>query len=82
MTRKQSAKDRENRLSQGCCPIHGIPMPQADSWYTQEGGTMNGKQYTIVECPRADCEIRAKAFHWEGPWELLPEWKHLLTENI
>lgn len=78
MSRKQSVADREKRLSEGRCPVHGLPMPQADSWYTQE----DGKQYTLVECPRSDCQIRAKAFHWNGPWELLPEWHYLILESV
>lgn len=81
MSRKQSVIDRVKRLSEGRCPVHGIPMPQVDRWYAQEDGLLSGKQYTIVECPRADCQIRAKAYQWDGPWELLPEWKYLLIEN-
>ncbi len=53
-------------------------MPQVGSWQEQIGGSYDGADYTIVECPRRDCHIRAKAFSVDGPWELLPEWIYLL----
>lgn len=77
---KQSKEDRTNRLSEGRCPVHGIWMPQVDSWHEQNGGALDGAQFTIVECPRGDCHIRAKAFSIDGPWELLPEFVYLLEQ--
>jgi hypothetical protein len=65
--RKQSPTDRLHRLHQGRCPVHGISMPQVDSWYYPEAG----RAYTVVGCPREDCSIRAKAYSIDGPWELV-----------
>ena len=65
--KQQSVKARRERLAQGCCPTHDLPMPQINVWYQLE----SGRQYTIVGCPRKDCRIRAKAYSANGPWALL-----------
>lgn len=72
--RSQSSADRSKRLSEGRCPVHGIWMSQTDGWYEQA----DGKDYTIVGCPRRDCNITAKAFSFDGPWELFPDLEYLL----
>lgn len=93
---KQTRADRERRLDQGCCPVHGVGMPQVGQWYyVVESGPPLGvvmsmdeildamklrSAYTIVECPRQDCDIQAKASSPQGPAELLPEWAYLLEE--
>jgi len=79
MARKQSAADRRRRLGQGCCPIHGIWMPQVGVWEERTGGALDGAQVTTVKCPRKDCHIKAYAVSWDGPWELSPEYQHLLS---
>lgn len=79
MARKQSAKDRIKRINEGRCPIHGLYMPQVGRWEEQIGGPLDGAQFTIVECPRNDCNIQAKAVGPQGPWELLSEWDYLLA---
>jgi hypothetical protein len=81
MSRKQSASDRFTRLSRGCCPIHGIFMPQVSNWNERVGGALDGAEVTVVECPRRDCDVRAFAASCDGPWELLPEFRHLLNEE-
>lgn len=73
---KQSKQDREFRLSEGRCPIHGGEMGQIDGWYEE-----HGVSYTIVGCARKDCDFCAKAFSFEGPWELLPEFKFLFKQG-
>lgn len=73
---KQSKQDREFRLCEGRCPIHGGWMGQIDGWYEE-----HGVSYTIVGCPRKDCDICAKAFSFDGPRELLPEFKFLLEQG-
>ena len=73
---KQSKQDRELRLSEGRCPIHGGWMGQVDSWYE-----MDGVSYTVVGCGRRDCNIRAKAYSMDGPWELMPEFEYLLQQG-
>lgn len=65
--KRQSVKDRRERLAKGCCPTHGLFMSQVDGWYRLK----SGKMYTVVGCPRRDCRIRAKAYSYDGPWELL-----------
>ena len=77
MSKKQSLTDRLNRLNDGRCPIHGIWMSQVDGWYYPD----DREPYTIVGCPRSDCEARAKANSFDGPWELLPECLYLLDER-
>lgn len=56
-------------------------MGQVDSHYEQEGGEHDGEQYTIVQCPRRDCGVQAKAFGYDGARYLLSEWEHLLKED-
>lgn len=65
--KKQSVKDRRERVEKGCCPTHGLWMSQIDGWYRLK----SGEEYTVVGCPRKDCRIRAKAYSPDGPWELL-----------
>lgn len=76
MSRKQSQIERANWLKQGCCPIHGLFMNQIDSWYYPE----NSEPYTIVGCSRRDCDAKAIAYSFDGPWKLLPECAYLITE--
>lgn len=78
MGRKQSLSDRTNRLKTGCCPIHGLFMSQVDGWYYPD----DRAAYTIVGCPRRDCDARAMADSYEGPWELTPECSYLLAEEL
>jgi hypothetical protein len=63
--RRQTPVDQIERLANGCCPVHGLFMPQVAAWYHLPGGDW----FTIVECPRRDCQQRAKAYHVDGPWE-------------
>lgn len=75
--RKQSTEDRLRRMNDGRCPIHGTAMGQVDGWYYPEGE----KPYTIEGCGRRDCHVRVKAYSYDGPRELMPEWAHLLKEG-
>jgi hypothetical protein len=63
--RRQSPVDQIERLANGCCPVHGMFMPQVAAWYHLPGQPW----FTVVECPCRDCEQRAKAYHVDGPWE-------------
>jgi hypothetical protein len=65
--KRQSVKERRERLAKGCCPTHGLWMSQIDGWYQPKSGL----QYTVVGCPRKNCRVRAKAYSIDGPWELL-----------
>jgi hypothetical protein len=67
MARRQSHADQERRLTEGRCPIHGLSMPQVDGWFIDD----DGRQFTIVGCPRSDCDEHAKAYSIDGPWERL-----------
>jgi len=78
MSRKLSLTDRLKRFTQGCCPIHGTFMSQIDSWYRDN----DGKEFTIVGCPRKNCEAQAMAYSFDGPWKILPECSYLLEENL
>jgi len=65
--KQQSVKVRRKRLAEGCCPTHGLLMPQIGVWYKLE----SGRHYTIVGCPRNGCRIRARDYSVNGPWELM-----------
>jgi hypothetical protein len=74
-TRKgQSRAVRLARLQRNACPVHGLDMPQIGEWARDN----EGKEFTIVGCPRRDCEIRAFSYNPAGPATLTPEWQHLL----
>lgn len=69
---KQTVNDRLRRLRAGCCPVHGIRMPQ-------EGNDLiNGQHIYIVGCPRRDCEVRASQIEAYGEATLLPRYAHLI----
>jgi hypothetical protein len=94
---KQTVADRQARLDEGCCPIHGLDMGQVDVWYyivdspPPLGVPMTEVQilqsmkrhaaYTIVACPRKDCGISAKQLRAGGPAELTDEWLYLLEAD-
>lgn len=69
---RQSVKDRADRLKSGCCPIHGIDMPQIGIWGDDE------RRGALVGCPRRDCNVMGVAEAPGGPVELLPEFRGLL----
>lgn len=69
---KQSAKDRARRAHEGCCPIHGLPMPQVGN------DLVDGQHVYIVECPRKDCQVRASKVHPDGEAVLLPAYADLI----
>jgi hypothetical protein len=68
--KRQSSKDRLQRLSMGCCPIHGIPMYQV--------GLTKDETAFVVECPRKDCHVRVVEHEPFGPAVLLQTWAHLV----
>lgn len=78
MGRKQSLADRLRRFEEVCCPIHGLFMSQIGGWYYPE----DRDPYTIVGCPRPDCNAGAMANSYDGPWELMPECTYLLDETL
>ncbi|MNJ14742.1 hypothetical protein D3C77_89760 [compost metagenome] len=69
---RQSIQDRTERVSRGCCPIHGIDMPQVG-----QHGEGDARRW-IVACPRRDCEIRGTSLQYDGPVDLLPEFQLLV----
>src|SRR5918992_1160372 len=78
--RRQSALDQTERLANGCCPVHGLFMPQVAGWDQLPGQPW----FTVGECPRRDCAKRAKAYDVDGPWEL---WERplptgMLTQDV
>lgn len=79
MVKKQSYSDRMKRLSDGRCPIHGIPMYQIDIEHIlQPCGHYDTGRF-IVGCSRKDCNIKA---YEEKPFEdavLFPEFNHLIA---
>lgn len=94
---KQTRAERERRLEQGRCPIHGRFMGQVESWYyvVEEGPPLGVPMleteilesmkkravYTIVQCSWGGCSIKAKSAGPDGPCELLPEWEHVLDDE-
>jgi len=65
----QSKADRERRLSECRCPVHGTGMAQVG---------LQGELF-LVTCPRRACGIRGTSIDCAGPVTLLPEFEHLLT---
>ena len=63
-----------NRLTKGCCPVHGLQMPQV-------GLTEDQCQF-VVECPRKDCSIQGTSSEPYGPVELLREYQHLVGPSL
>ena len=76
--KKRVIADRRKRLREGRCPIHGLWMSQIDVWYYPK----DGRPYTIVGCPREDCQILARAYSIDGPWELVGEFEALLDADL
>jgi len=73
---KQSKQDRLRRLNSGGCPVHNIGMPQVGDWYFDG----DGLDYTIVGCPRYDCNILAHAYSGDGPWRIHPDFAYVIDE--
>lgn len=74
----QSLAARRKRFYQdGGCPIHGVAMGQSDGWY----GDDPWGPYTIISCGRNGCPVEARAFSPEGPWDLPPEFAHLIENE-
>ena len=46
----------QQRLEQGCCPVHGIGMGQIGCWYYPP----DAEAFTVVQCPRRDCRRLGK----------------------
>lgn len=66
---KQSRTDRLLRLSEGRCPIHGIPMVQVG---------VKGSLFVAL-CPRRDCGISGTASVSHGPVTLDQEYQEWLN---
>jgi len=73
---EQRQADRLKRLNDGRCPVHGLWMSQVDSWYEDELGG-----FTLVGCPRKDCDVIAKARSVDGPWSLVDTKAYLLEQG-
>ncbi len=77
--RKQTIEDRLERLKNGACPIHGIPMYQIGVTEPLFGAP---HCYNIVECSRQDCLIQAfELFPFENAI-LFPEFQYLLEKDF
>ncbi|HFG1716678.1 TPA: HNH endonuclease [Vibrio cholerae] len=74
---RKKVEERLNRLNKGCCPVHGGFMSQVEGWYENEQGI----NYTVVGCSRNACKILARAFSYDGPWEIDEKYIHLFDEN-
>lgn len=72
---RQSINDRLDRLNKGCCPIHGVDMPQIGQ--IGEGAST----CWLVACPRRDCEIQGTSLRHDGPVELLPAFQELIGRS-
>lgn len=62
MPKGQSIDVQRKRLSEGCCPIHGLGMSQIDGWYYPK----DGRGFTVVACSRRDCQLAALAYYSTG----------------
>ncbi len=73
---QQSAREHTRRLSEGCCPIHGTPMPQIGN------DVIDGQHVYVVGCPRKDCDVQATETEPYGPATLRSEWVHLIQPTL
>jgi len=74
---KQSKQDRLRRLNRGRCPVHGVLMTQVDDWFPDG----DGDRYTIVGCPRKDCEILVLAWdEYSGPYRMHEDFEYVIDE--
>src|SRR4051794_26306544 len=64
----QSWEAQEERLRNGCCPIHGLVLTQVGTWYKRPAAD---REFTIVACPRKDCDVHAMQSDPAGLCELL-----------
>ncbi len=71
---KQRSVDRIKRLLDGRCPIHGDGMSQV--------GVSSDSSVAIVKCNRKICDIEGWTFRCNGPVMLLPDWAHVIDEDI
>ncbi len=80
MARKQSAKDRLERLSKGCCPIHGRKMVWVDEITELCDCNKEVEIGTLVGCPLRGCGIvAATGRHMSrGPWILEKEFEYIM----
>jgi hypothetical protein len=65
----------------GWCPIHGRPLALLERFTEPLGGRFDGDEVAIVQCLQPDCPVRAYAKTPFGPWELLPEFEHLVDDG-
>lgn len=76
--RKQSAKDRELRLSEGRCPIHGGGLGQIDlDWIKLPSGHWEAHRST-AQCNRKDCNIKVYYNDKNDTWEIFEEFKNIM----
>lgn len=66
---RQTLADRERRLNDSRCPIHGTGMVQVG---------LRGALF-LAACPRKDCGVQGTSEVAPGPVTLLPEFQHLLA---
>jgi len=67
----QDWETQEERMKHGACPIHGIGMSQViGNWYRFPD---SDTQFTIVGCPRKDCDVHGIQADILGPVTLLYE---------
>lgn len=74
---RQCRHDRLRRFNRGCCPVHGIFMYQIDVWYCPRLDAVGDDHWTRVGCPRDDCDITARAYAYDGPWDAEFDWDDL-----
>lgn len=66
--RGQTLEARQHRLSEQCCPIHGLPMYQIAGWGLNEHGVLDSDNYgpyTMIGCTRKDCKVAVLVTSYE-----------------
>ena len=63
----QSDAARQARLAKCCCPTHGLFMSQVSGWFEPK----LEPHFTVVACPRDDCDETYKAQSINGPFAKL-----------
>ena len=73
IARGQDKKAQATRLALGCCPTHGLFMPQYTPWLSRDEAAGFGfigpeGSVCVVRCPRKDCQTYALA---RGPDQIV-----------
>lgn len=70
------------RLAKGRCPVHNRHFDEDEGFpkWINEAPPPDAEMRAIAACRAPGCKVRAYYEGPDGPWELLPEFAHLLED--